>query len=329
MTFLLERLKGWFEEVGGAWDRFWFTPREFHTLAIIRILAGTMLFYTHLVWGLELEAFLGRDGWLSNDIARGLHEGGYGWSYLWYIDSPALLWAVHVAALMIFALFTCGLFTRVTSVLAWLITLAYCHRTSGAFFGLDQINAFLAMYLMLSPCGQVYSLDHLLRRRSGQGGQAVKSGSSISANIATRLIQLHLCVVYMFGGIGKMRGEMWWDGSAVWYSVANYEYQSLDMTWLVGYPILISVLTHVTVFWETFYCVLVWPHHTRPLTLILAVCLHAGIGLFLGMITFGVAMLIANTAFVSPQTVKAAVDGARRRLGGKVRRDKVRAAGNT
>jgi hypothetical protein len=78
----------------------------------------------------------------------------------------------------------------------------------------------------------------------------------------------------------------------------------MDMTWLAGWPILISLLTHVTVWWELSYCVLVWPRLTRPLMLALAIPIHLGIAMFLGMMTFGLAMLIANLAFVSPWLVR-------------------------
>ena len=35
------------------------------TLGMIRICAGAMLLYTHLVWGLDLTTFFGAHGWLS------------------------------------------------------------------------------------------------------------------------------------------------------------------------------------------------------------------------------------------------------------------------
>jgi hypothetical protein len=116
-----------------------------------------------------------------------------------------------------------------------------------------------------------------------------------------------MCIIYLFGGVGKMKGFEWWEGSAVWYSVSNLEYQSLDMTWMVHAPWLGALLTHITVFWETFYCALVWPRLTRPIVLAIAVGVHGGIALFLGMITFGLAMLIGNFAFVSPRVVDAVV----------------------
>ncbi len=123
--------------------------------------------------------------------------------------------------------------------------------------------------------------------------------------VATRLMQIHLCIIYLFGGIAKLRGEMWWDGSAMWFSAVAYEYQSLDLTWIGRYPFLGSLLTHITIFWETFYGFLVWPRWSRPWMLALAVLVHGGIALFLGMITFGFMMIVANLAFVEPRWIEA------------------------
>ena len=126
----------------------------------------------------------------------------------------------------------------------------------------------------------------------------------MGTNIAIRLLQLHMCVIYLFGGIGKMRGDTWWDGSALWFAFASLEYQSLDMTWTVKHRWLLALLTHVTVFWETFYCFLVWPKLTRPICLLMAVAVHLGIAVCLGMKTFGLVMIIGNMAFLYPETVR-------------------------
>jgi len=66
-------------------------------------------------------------------------------------------------------------------------------------------------------------------------------------------------------------------------------------------------MTHVTVYWEIFYCALIWPRLTRPVMLLLAIPLHMGIAICLGMVTFGLVMLIANLAFVPPQLVRAVI----------------------
>jgi hypothetical protein len=76
------------------------------------------------------------------------------------------------------------------------------------------------------------------------------------------------------------------------------------MTWLADWPRTISAMSHVTIVWETFYCVLIWSPRWRPVMLLLAIPLHLGIGICLGMMTFGLVMLIGNGAFVPPELVR-------------------------
>lgn len=280
-----------------AWDRFWFTPARPATLCLIRICAGAMLLYTHIVWSLDLEAFFGRASWVNRDALSAMPHSGFAWSYLWLCDTPWKLGVAHAIALAVLTLFMLGLWTRVTSVLAWVITVSYCNRVPLALFGLDQVNGMLAMYLMLGPCGAEYSLDRWLAERR-LGRKLGRARPRVSANVALRLIQVHLCVIYLFAGLSKLQGPAWWNGTAFWAAVANQEYQSIDLTWLVHYPVLVNLLTHATILWEVSYCALIWPRITRPVMLTLAVLTHVGIGLCLGMMTFGLAMLIANMAFL-------------------------------
>ena len=306
----------WFAGYIDAWDRFWFTPRLPHTLAVLRIITGMMLLYSHLVLATDLSSFLGDHAWVNNETARQLHDGAFGFSdlgrsYLWHISNPLLLWLHHAFTLLVTASLAVGFMTRITAPLAWLLQLMYLHRLTGTLFGLDQIVTYSAMYLMLSPCGSCYSVDAWLRKRLAERRSQSKplrwllpdATPSIAANIATRLFQLHLCVIYLFGGLAKARGETWWDGTAMWYSVANYEYQSMDMTWIGDYPRVFTAMTHVTLFWEVFYCALIWPRMTRPIMLGIAVAVHGGIALFMGMITFGLMMIAANMIFVRPETL--------------------------
>ncbi len=307
-------------EFGRQWDLFWFSPRLPHTLAIIRIATGFLMAYSHLIWCLRLSDFMGPNALITKELSRRLHQDDFAWSYLWYIDSMPFLWIHQIVAIVVCLAFGLGLLTRLTVPLGWLMTLMVCHRMTGFLFGFDQVIMMLSMYLMLAPCGSVWSIDSWLNERlvgtttsdKSQSTPQVNSQRSIlqwllpsahpssMTTVATRLIQLHLCVVYLFGGISKLRGEMWWDGSAMWFSAVAYEYQSLDLTWIGNFPLLAATVTHATLFWEVFYVAAVWPKWTRPLVLMMAVMVHGGIALFLGMITFGFMMIVANFAFVEP-----------------------------
>ena len=307
MNLVLDYFRSLYRESLAGWNRFWFTPIDPATLCFIRVLAGGMLFYTHLVWSLNLEEFFGPRGWLAPEAVATFQGQSYAWSYFWLIESPGLLWTVHMAALAVFLMFALGCYSRVTSVLSYLAAVAYVNRVPGALFGLDQINVMLAMYVMLGPSGARYSLDRWWQlRRAGKANAAVEP--SVTANISLRLIQLHMCVIYLFAGLSKLMGPTWWEGTAMWGAIANLEYQSHDVLWLVRWPVLVNLMTHVTVAWEISYAALVWPRLTRPLVLLLAIPLHLGIAIYLGMVTFGIIMLVGNLAFVSPALVRACLE---------------------
>ena len=309
MQLLRDYFRDLVQTTSTNWDRFWFSPVDPAMIGLLRILGGGMILYTHAVWSLSLNAFFGSQAWLSREVVALMQRDGYQWSHLWWCESPAVLWTVHGLALGVCLLFWLGLWTRVTSILTCLITLSYAHRAPEAMYGLDQVNGFLSLYLAIAYLGitperSAYSLDRWLAARR-QSRPLSAAPPSITANIATRLIQVHMCVLYLFAGLSKLQGEAWWNGTAIWGAVANLEYQSLDLLWLVHHPWLVNLMTHVTVAWEVTYIALVWGRLTRPIVLALAIPVHLGICCCLGMVTFGSIMLIANLAFVSPTLVRA------------------------
>ena len=290
-----------------AWDRFWFRPEYPHLLSLLRIGMGLMMCYTFLVWAIDLPGFLGPDAWIPPQLARQLQAGGWAFSYLWHIESIPMLWVVHVLAMAVLVAFTVGWMTRWTSILTAVIVLSYSHRLEGALFGLDQVNAMFALYMAVGACGDVFSVDAWLRRRRGQDGGAGGVIPKTSTNVALRLLQIHMAIIYLFGGLGKARGELWWDGFAMWFAAANSEYQSIPLTAIIYVPFLMAFLTHLTVFWETFYIATVWPKSTRWITLLIALLVHLGIAVHLGMITFGLAMIMGNAAFLSTDWIRGLV----------------------
>ncbi len=327
---MIAAVRSYAAELWEAWSEFWFAPSSPSTLSAIRVLAGLMLLYTHLIWSFGLTDFFGPNGWLPPQLMHEFRlatndpDGPEGpeqprervvWSHFDYVHTPTLMWTVHICALVVFFLLTIGFFSRTMAFLGYLFAVSYANRiTPGAYFGLDKINCMLALYLIVGPCGARYSVDRLWRLKRGN----TEVPATSMANLAIRLIQVHMCIVYLFSGIGKLQGEPWVNGTASWVSYAMLEYQSrshfFDMTWLANWPYLLNFMSHATVFWELSYCALVWPALTRPWVLGMAILVHLGIALTLGMPTFGLVMLIGNLAFVSPKTVRKFFDPFARRV---------------
>ena len=283
-----------------AWNGFWFRPSAAHTLAVMRIMTGLMVLYSHAVWTLEFDGFIGANLLPTSyrmDLFKTSLESTFAWSHFDWLP-PALWMPVHVLGLLVVVCFVVGWQTKIVSWITAALVISYAHRATGALFGLDQILAFLTLYLAVSNCGGAFSIDRKLNRSKPVDHQRPRL--SPWNTIATRLIQIHLCIVYLFAGLGKCQGDTWWNGEAIWGALASHEYQTVDMTFLADQMGLVAVITLLTLFWEVSYAALIWPKLTRPIMLTIAIPMHLGIGICMGMMTFGLVMLIANLAFIDP-----------------------------
>ena len=283
------------------WNAFWYTPADPTLLGVVRILTGLMLLYTHAVWGMVLDAFFGPTAWLSKELVLSIQSDQFAYSFWWLVPSN-WMWPAYGVSMLILALFTIGLWTRVTSIMALVVVISFAHRVPEALFGLDQINALLTLYLAIGNSGQALSVDRWMARR--RGAAAAQPAPSVSANLAQRLINVHMCVIYFFAGTAKLQGPAWWNGEAMWRAFSNLEYQSTDMTWLAWHPWLSNLMTHVSVLWEISFCVLIWRPRWRPVMLAGAVVMHVGIGACLGMWTFGLIMLVGCASFLPNEAVR-------------------------
>lgn len=298
MTAAAPSSTGWKARLGRArqcWIDFWFRPEDTFTLGLMRLLTGAMLTYNLLVWGLDLQTFFGSNGVQPLDVIRDFH-GGRSVSFLFYVPDEWLP-TVHWSCVVVAAMFCLGIGTRVTSVLAWMITISYSQRVPVANFGLDQILGLLCMYLAIGPSGDSLSIDAWFRHRHVP---LLPRPPKASARMTLRLIQIHVCVIYFWAGFAKLKGDSWWTGEALWQVIANQEYQTLDLTWMASVPWLPYLIAHVTVAWEVFFCVLIWVPALRPLMLLMGTLMHVGIGAFLGMWTFGLIMTFAYFSYSDP-----------------------------
>jgi hypothetical protein len=119
--------------LAAGWDAFWFTPADPTPLGLLRVLTGAMLLYTHAVWGLALDDFFGPGAWLDAELVRALQADESAYSF-WWLVPPGWLWPAFAASMAVLALFTIGLWTRATSLLAPVVAISFAQRTPAAQF---------------------------------------------------------------------------------------------------------------------------------------------------------------------------------------------------
>jgi predicted DCC family thiol-disulfide oxidoreductase YuxK len=311
-----------------GWNSFFFSPADPTSLGLIRIAVGLLALWSLLVFGLDLHDYFGSAGWADPAAIRSLQRP-LAWSF-WFLVPDVWLRPVWCLCLVVLAMFSVGLFSRATAVLAWIIVVSTVRRVPIALYGFDQVVSPLALYLAVSGAsGQSVSFDRFLRRwrearaaaarvvkRPGDAGRRAalaKPGApigTVSANLALRLIQLHLVVIYGMAGLAKVQGLSWWNGTAIWKTMTTGEFVALDFTALAAWPWLINLVTHASLALELLYPVLVWVKIVRPLLLAGVMILHVGIAVMSpGLTEFALVMIAANLAFVSGEWLRGLVTG--------------------
>src|SRR5713101_2123024 len=59
--------EGFLDSIVRAWDRFWFRPADPLPLGVMRIFAGVVILYIHLIYSLDLQALVGKEAWLDKE----------------------------------------------------------------------------------------------------------------------------------------------------------------------------------------------------------------------------------------------------------------------
>ena len=279
-----------------AWDRFFFTPADPSPLGLIRIAAGLLLLWSFGWLAYDLRGYVGSDGWVDQAMLREARHLSMEWS-LWSLVPDRMLWPAWGLGMLVIGLFAAGVASRVTAPLAWAIAVSTTRRNPIIIHGFEQILSLWLFYLAASgSSGLAYSVDRLIAARRGRS-----PAPSIAANVGIRMFQITLAILYGAAGVSKLRGGSWWDGSAIMKILGNAEFRPFDLTGTMSSPAgvyLLNLATHLALWTEILYPVLIWKPAFRRWVLGAVVMMHAGIALTMGLVEFSLVMLAGNLAFV-------------------------------
>ena len=289
------------------WDRFerfLFTPESDRWLSVLRIGLGLQV----LLYALSLrgdwnylfastnEGLIGRQ--LGEAIVN-LHSRLVP-EVAWLVEAGAalglpegtVLTAAWIGLLGAGVCLSVGCFSRTAAILAWFIHLSV--TTSGSFvaYGVDNFMTIGLFYLMLSPLPDRFSVDG----RSDETSPA----SSPLLGFWRRVLQVHLCFIYFFGGLTKCLGSGWWDGSNLWRALIRPPFDVLDPEWIVRCQAFLPAAGIAICLLELCYPIFIWGKRTGKVWLVLICVMHLGIGLAMGMYLFASVMIILNIAAFAP-----------------------------
>ncbi|MGW2021303.1 HTTM domain-containing protein [Streptomyces decoyicus] len=213
--------------------------------AVIRIgFSATWLLFLLREWP-HRAVLYGPDSPWSLDMARRLLDGNHAFSILPWSDSRGWFECVYLVAIVASALLMLGWRTRTMSVLFMVGVISLQNRSVFIGDGGDNVIHLMSMYLVLTRCGQVWSLDARRAKRAaaaasasggdGNGG-ALAASRDLPGIILWAVLGLALAVAQLSGSYGLTWSEggpvphigwslvLWglWLTHGVWWAVQRY-----------------------------------------------------------------------------------------------------------
>ena len=205
-----------------------------------------------------------------------------------HISEQTVLTVVWVSLLSAGGLLLLGLLSRPAAIVAWFVHL--CAAESGGLlaYGADNFMTTALFYLMLSPLPDRYSFDHWVAKTKPKNPQAL--------GFWRRVLQVHLCFVYFIGGLSKLLGIGWWDGSNLWRALIRPPFNLISPDLLIQFKYALPLVGISICLLEVSYPVFIWLKGTRRIWLACILAMHAVIGLMMGLYLFALVMIVMNLA---------------------------------
>ncbi|MFI1014592.1 HTTM domain-containing protein [Streptomyces sp. NPDC020965] len=230
------------DKVADAFQRITATALGPHQTAVVRIgFAASWLFFLlrEIPHRHEMYGPGGPWGW---DMARQLISGNDAFTTLMWSENGAWFEIVYVVAVLSSALLMVGWRTRTMSVLFMVGVLSLQNRSIFMGDGGDNVIHLMAIYLVVTRCGQVWSLDarraarERARATAGQDDETYEAYDAVpepARDTVGPVLWAVLGLVLFIGTFLNQTGWLillllWavWLGQAVWWALNRYAPES-------------------------------------------------------------------------------------------------------
>jgi hypothetical protein len=124
-------------------------------------------------------------------------------------------------------------------------------------------------------------------------------------NVAVATVAFQIVVIYIAAGMFKTRGEVWQNGTALYYPLQLAEFRPLPFMsdLMTRFDLVIGVVTYVVVFTQLFFpLLLVVSVATRRIAIFIVMVFHVSIAIFMALPWFSAMLIALDSIFISSST---------------------------
>lgn len=269
--------------------------------AALRLALGLNLLYQYALHYSDRMTIWGPDGispW--NDFQEVLRETS-SWSL--YASSSSELWfelVFHAGIVAALAMLT-GAAPRTVVLVNFVFVWSLFERSPLILDGGDNLLILLLVYLALVDSGSRLRLPFLKPRRFERINASRPMTLLHNAGVAA--IVLQVCVIYLVSALYKAQGELWQNGTALYYVLRVNEFTLPGLSEsLYSSALIVTLATYGTVVFQISFPALLLSTVGRHVAFCGAFMMHAGIAVMMGLVTFSWIMIAAELVLLPDST---------------------------
>ena len=212
---------------------------------------------------------------------------------------------IYLALAVAAALFALGWRTRVVTPVLFVLLWSWHERNPFVTNGGDNIMRILLLYMCVAHVSAYLSLDARRARREARTDRydALAAHRATRRQLATILHNAalvacvgQLCVLYGASGLFKAQGEVWQEGTAVYYILRVADYSPWPELSQAVYtvPLLVTLATYAAVVVQIAFPFLLLRPVGRHVAFVVLVGMHLSIGFLMGLPVFSAFMIASD-----------------------------------
>lgn len=201
-------------------------------------------------------------------------------------------------------LFMLGIFQFISTGMLYFLLLIFKIRNLYLLDGADNlILVILPLFLFIRTNSFIEWYDKMIETLIKRFRLSVYS-ETISYYFCLA-IMVQICIVYLFAGLHKLAGDVWRDGTALYYILNSNDFSPTTVSKkITDYIYIIKALTWFTIFFQILFSIFIWIKKCRYIVIILGILLHIGIFFLMKIDNFSFLLIFCYAIFIEDRVYK-------------------------
>lgn len=274
--------------------------------SLLRIVLGFLILYNYLMHYAQ-RYFL----WSNDGI--NIYSEAFKHRYLSLYnltDSNLYFDIVYHLGILIALIYLVGYKGRIFGILNYIFFYSLYIRTMYISDGGDNLLNLCLLFLVFSDNTRFFSIDAFNKKRA-RGDNPLSFMhrlKTIVHNFAVMFCVVQLCIVYFFSGAYQLMGELWQNGTAIYYISQVNEFSRPILRRMVHDYLWVSIIfSYLSIFVKLTFPFSIMNKKIKPFIVGFMVFFHAGIGIGMGLLTFSLTMIVMELLVFTDKEFRTAV----------------------